>query len=282
MIFYFVSQYACLLYYLGCSDQLPAYWGVQQGAPSGQQTRLCLLPPAHTCPWYCICNRASLSLSSRPERRRFPHPRCRQWRQAPRVAAKFRWITTRNWTWGWVSWCRGRWRTWRGRRCRWCGSVDFEGFRPCFLTCGLLLLSLVWVSWIFFVSWDSIHSQTYYLDPNRNFLLIKYFTLPIPYTILVWKAFLLKINLKRIWLRLTLSWIFMILLTISAVKGLFVTLEVLFYHNWLIAKIFWEKLQFVPESGWSDQKLPFPGLSGVRGTLTKQSLNDNECLKMFV
>ena len=38
---------------------------------------------------------------------------------------------------------------------------------------------------------------------------------------------------------------------------------------------YWTK----PESGWSDQKLPLPGLSGVRGTLTKQSLNDNECLK---
>ena len=34
-----------------------------------------------------------------------------------------------------------------------------------------------------------------------------------------------------------------------------------------------------PESGCSDQKLPLPGLSGVRGTFTKQSLKDSECLK---
>ena len=36
-----------------------------------------------------------------------------------------------------------------------------------------------------------------------------------------------------------------------------------------------------PESGCSDQKLPLPGLSGVRGTLTKQSLKDSECLGGF-
>ena len=34
-----------------------------------------------------------------------------------------------------------------------------------------------------------------------------------------------------------------------------------------------------PDSGWRDQKLPLPGLSGVRGTFTKQSLKDKECLK---
>lgn len=36
-----------------------------------------------------------------------------------------------------------------------------------------------------------------------------------------------------------------------------------------------------PESGCNVQKLPLPGLSGVRGTFTKQSLNDNECLIEF-
>ena len=36
-----------------------------------------------------------------------------------------------------------------------------------------------------------------------------------------------------------------------------------------------------PESGCKDQKLPLPGLSGVRGTLTKQSLKDSECLGGF-
>ena len=36
-----------------------------------------------------------------------------------------------------------------------------------------------------------------------------------------------------------------------------------------------------PESGCSDQKLPLPGLSGVLGTLTKQSLKDSECLGGF-
>jgi len=35
----------------------------------------------------------------------------------------------------------------------------------------------------------------------------------------------------------------------------------------------------LPESGWRDQKLPFPGLSGVRATFTKQSLKERECLK---
>ena len=31
-----------------------------------------------------------------------------------------------------------------------------------------------------------------------------------------------------------------------------------------------------PDWGWSDQKLPLPGLSGVRGTLMKQSLKESE------
>ena len=38
-----------------------------------------------------------------------------------------------------------------------------------------------------------------------------------------------------------------------------------------------KRMYILPEFGWSDQKEPFPGLSGVRGIFTKQSLKLNEC-----